>query len=99
MASILLLAITVVDILAAILFFFPFPGDFMLAVAILLLGKGMWSMISSLNAGFYYDLFGLLDFLGAIVLLVLNFGTPLSFAWMFGALIGFKALWATLSSI
>jgi hypothetical protein len=99
MASILLLAITVVDILATILFFFPFPGDFMLAVAILLLGKGIWSVISSLNSGFYYDAFGLLDFLGAIVLLIVNFGTPLSFAWMFGALIGLKAVWATLSAI
>jgi len=99
MASILLLAITIIDILAAILFFFPFPGDFMLTIAILLLGKGIWSMISSLNSGFYYDMFGLLDFLGAIVLLIVNFGTPLGFAWMFGALIGLKAAWATLSSI
>lgn len=99
MASPMLMAISVIDFLAAILLIWNFPGTFMLVVALVLLAKGVWSIVSSLAEGFYYDIFGFVDFSGAIVLLVVNFGTPVSFAWIIGAAVGGKALYTLLSSI
>jgi len=99
MPSLTLLAVSVIDILAAILLFIPIPGDFMFAISLALLSKGIWSMMSSLASGFYYDVFGFIDFAAAIILLVVNFGTPIGFAWIIGALIGAKAAWATMSAI
>lgn len=99
MPSLTLLAVSVIDILAAVLLFFPLPGDFMFAVSLALLSKGIWSMMSSLASGFYYDVFGFIDFVGAVLLLIMNFGTPIGFAWMLGAMVAAKAAWATMSSI
>lgn len=99
MATPSLWAFSVLDFFGAIFLVWAFPGNFMLAISLLLLAKGIWSMISSLAAGFYYDAFGFLDFVAAIVLLVINFGTPLSFAWVVGIILAAKAAYTLLSSI
>jgi hypothetical protein len=91
--------ISIIDFLAAILLFFSLTGDFTFVISLILLSKGIWSMMSSIASGFYYDLLGFIDFLGAILLLIMNFGTPVSFSWVIGALIAAKAIWATMSSI
>lgn len=94
-----LIAISALDFLAAILLVWSFPGSFMLVVALLLLAKGVWSIISSLSAGFYYDVFGLVDFVAAMLMIIVNFGTPVGFAWIVGAIIAVKAGYTLLTSI
>ena len=99
MASPSLIGISVLDFLGAFLLVWSFPGTFMFVVALLLLIKGIWSMISSLAAGFYYDVFGFVDFAAAMVLLIVNFGTPLGLAWIIGAILAVKAAYTLLTSI
>jgi len=99
MASPSLVAISVLDFVGAIFLVWAFPGNVMLAVSLLLLAKGIWSMVSSVAAGFHYDVFGFVDFAAAIVLLVVNFGTPIGFAWIIGAILAAKAGYTLLSSI
>lgn len=94
-----LIAISVVDFLAAILLVWNFPGNFAFAVALIMLAKGIWSITSSLATGFYFDFLGMIDFFAAIVLIVINFGTPVSYAWIIGALVAGKAIYTLLSSI
>lgn len=94
-----LIAISILDFVAAILLAWSFPGSFMLVIALLLLTKGVWSVISSLNAGFYYDIFGFVDFVAAIVLIVINFGTPVGYAWIFAMFVAGKAVYTLLTSI
>lgn len=99
MAAPSLFAISIVDLLAAVLLFWPFLGTFMLLVALMMLAKGIWSVTSSASAGFYWDIFGAVDFVAAIVMIIVNFGTPVGFAWVFGSIVGAKAVYALLSSI
>lgn len=94
-----LIAFSVLDFLGAILLVWAFPGDFMFAVSLLMLGKGIWSILSCVAAGFYYDMFGLLDFVAGIVLLAANFGEVFVLAWVVGVILAIKAIYTLLSSI
>ena len=99
MVSPLLTIIGVFDFIAGILLIFPFPGTVMFAFALLMLTKSIWSILSSVASGFYYDALGLVDFIGAVVLLALNFGAGVGFAWIIGLIIVLKALYSTYSSL
>lgn len=99
MSSPALVAISAIDFAAAILLVWHFPGGIMLAVGLILLAKGIWSAVSSFAEGFYWDMFGFLDFAAALVIIVLNFGTGIGFAWIFGILMAAKATYTLLSSI
>lgn len=99
MAVPMLIAISIIDFLAAILLVWQIPGNFTFAIALILLAKGIWSITSSLAAGFYFDFLGIIDFFAAVVLIVVNFGTPVSYAWIIGALLAGKAIYTLLSSI
>lgn len=92
-------AIGTIDLVAAFFLVWAFPGTFMLIVGIALLGKGVWSIISSLHAGFYMDMFGVLDFVAALVLLIVNSGFTIEFAWLIGVILALKAGYTMLSSI
>lgn len=98
-ANPLLGAIGILDFVAAFLLVWSFPGTFMLVVAILLLTKGVWSILSAARAGFSFDIFGGVDFIAAMALLIINFGTPISFAWLIGVVLAIKAIYTLLSSI
>lgn len=99
MVSPLLTIIGAFDLVAGILLIFPFPGTTMFAFALLMLTKSIWSILSSVASGFYYDALGLVDFIGAATLLVLNFGLDLGFAWIIGLIIVLKALYSVYSSL
>lgn len=99
MFNILIILLSIVDFAGAILHVWPIPGDFMLMISLILVVKGVWSIISSLYYGFYYDLLGLLDFITGLILLIVNFGTPLSFGWIFGLLLGLKATYTLITSL
>ena len=99
MATPSLWAFSVLDFFGAIFLVWAFPGGFMLAISLLLLAKGIWSMVSSFAAGFHYDVFGFIDFVAGIILIVVNFGTPIGFAWIVGIILAAKAIYTLLSSI
>ena len=92
-------AIGVLDFTAAILLVWSFPGTFMLVVSMFLLAKGIWSILSSIHAGYGFDVFGALDFVAALVLLIINYGTPVGFAWIVGVVLALKAGYTMLSSV
>lgn len=98
MLNIPLIILSVVDFAGAILHVWPMPGNFMIAISIILMVKGAWSIVSSLSHGFYLDFLGGIDFLAGLVLIVVNFGTPLSFGWMLGLVLGLKATYSIFSS-
>ena len=99
MVSPLLTVIGIFDIVASIMMVWPFPGGFMLIVGLLMLSKSIWSVLSSVSSGFNYDIFGVMDFVGAVVLLMLNFGASIGFAWIIGLIIFLKALYSVYSSL
>lgn len=92
-------AIGLLDFTAAFLLVWSFPGTFMLVVSMILLAKGIWSILSSIHSGYGFDAFGALDFFAALVLLVVNFGTPVGFAWLVGVILALKAGYTMLSSV
>lgn len=97
--NVLLIAISVVDFIAAFLLYWSFPGDFMVAIAAIVLLKGIYSMTTSMANGFYIDVMGWIDFVAGILLIIINFGTPISFAWIFALLLAGKAGFSIVSSI
>lgn len=94
-----LIGISVIDFAAAFLLIWSFPGTFMFILGLVLISKGIWSLISSLRVGFYFDVMGLIDLVAAIVILAVNFGTPIGFAWIIGIIIAIKATYTLLTSL
>lgn len=94
-----LIAISLIDFVAAFLLVWSFPGTFMLVLALVLMSKGIWSIISSVRNGFYFDFLGWVDFAAAVVLLAINSGMAISFAWIVGIIIAVKAVYTLLTSL
>lgn len=99
MLNLPLILISIIDFSGAILSIWPSPGNFMLAIALVLIAKGIWSIFSSLHQGFYYDILGAIDLIAGFVLIIINFGTPVSFGWIVGIILGLKAAYTIVSSL
>jgi hypothetical protein len=99
MLNVPLILISIIDFSGAILHIWPSPGNFMLAIGLMLLAKGLWSIFSSLSQGFYYDFLGLIDLVAGFILIIINFGTPVSFGWIIGIILGLKAVYTLVSSL
>jgi len=94
-----LIGISVIDFAAAFILIWSFPGTFMFILGLILISKGIWSIISSLRAGFYFDFMGLIDIVAAVAILIVNLGIPLGFAWIIGIIIAIKATYTLLTSL
>lgn len=95
-----LIIISILDFLAAILIFLGSASSiFLLSVAMLLLVKGVWTIFSSISSGFYFEVLGAIDFIAALVLVVIYFGGSAPFFWVIGLILLAKAIYTVLRSI
>ncbi|RLJ01607.1 MAG: hypothetical protein DRP11_04115, partial [Candidatus Aenigmatarchaeota archaeon] len=91
----------VVDICVGIALsgFLPIPRDTISLLAFLSILKGLYSILTSIGSGFYFDILGFLDLLGGFALLLLAQGLHHGiFVWI-GALILLKGIISTVSAL
>jgi len=73
----------------------PFTGNgFVLFFTIIFFLKGLWSFLSSVSAGFFFDIMGILDLLSAILLLLSYIGIAHVFLLFIGIIMVFKGLYS-----
>ena len=94
----MLLLIGLVDIFGGLLLVFNpvFLHNLLFYFGVIILLKGLWSIVSSAVAHFYFDLFGWIDMVASVLLLIAYFDSPLSFAGFAGIVILLKGLWSIL---
>lgn len=97
--NLLLVLFSALDLTAAFLLAWPFPGSAMLWASILLILKGVYSITTSIGSGFYADFLGGIDLLAGVFLIAMNFGTDISFAWILGVVVAGKAIYTLINSI
>ena len=94
-----LILFSILDFLAAFFLVWAFPGNVMMWVSILLMLKGVYSITTSMANGFYADFLGGIDLIGGLFLIIINFGTDISFAWILGVIVAGKAIYTLINSI
>jgi hypothetical protein len=95
-----LIVFSILDFLGAFLLFLAIPSsEFALAIGILLLLKGLWTIFSSVSSGFYFEFLGAIDFLAAIFLVGTYFGALSEVAWIFGLFLLLKAIYTVIRSL
>ncbi len=101
MMSVILVFIAIVEVFAgAIVFLHWFPViSVFLYLGLIYILKGVWSMTSSIFAGYLYDWMGALDFIAGIAMLLIFGGTIFSFFWIIGVAHVLKGLYTFLVSI
>ena len=101
MASVMLMFISMLEVLAGgLVYFHSFPfHQIFIYMSIFYLLKGMWSLVSSLAAGYFYDWMGALDFIAGIALLLIFYGTVLNFFWIIGIAHILKGLYCLIFSL
>ena len=88
-----MLIVGLLDLLAGILLAFSITGFFSTFFIYFAIIKGIWSIISSVITGYYYDWMGLTDLLIGIGLLLLNFGISHPFFMFVGAVMILKGIY------
>lgn len=94
-----LMAISVIDIVVGILIIFGIGqgNNYVLFLFIVSLLKGSFSVVSSFSEGFYFDIFGALDFVAGVVLMLIFFGIGFPSLWIVGVLMLLKGLYSFFS--
>ena len=84
----LLLVLGLLDILAAITIVLGSIGwigesTFLFYLAVFMLLKGLWSVLTSAAASFFFDFMGIIDIIGAIIMFLINWGMSTDiFLWI-----------------
>ncbi len=101
MGSVTLLFISIIEVFAGFLVFFhSFPiHNVFIYLAIFYLLKGIWSIVSSIAYGFFYDWMGALDFIAGIALMLIFYGTIFDFFWIIGVAHILKGLYSLIFSL
>ena len=97
--NLLLILFSILDFLAAFFLVWAFPGNVMMWVSILLMLKGVYSVTMSAANGFYADALGGIDLVAGLLLIIMNFGTDISFSWIVGIIVAGKAIYTLVSSL
>lgn len=101
MGSVVLLFISMLEVIAgALVYFHWFPWHPIFTyMSIFYLLKGIWSIVSSIASGFFYDWMGALDFITGIALMLIFYGTILDFFWIIGVAHILKGLYSLIFSL
>jgi len=101
MVSVSLIFISIVEIFAGLLVIYPIAIfiQIIFYMSIIYILKGVWSMISSIAAGYYFDWMGGLDFIIGITLLLIFSGVTFSFFWIIGLAHILKGIYTLLLSM
>lgn len=62
--------------------------------AVIFIIKGLWSLLASISAGFYFDLLGLTDILASILLFLANVGLVHNFFIYIGIIVVLKGIYS-----
>ncbi len=97
-ATLLLLAalIDMIGGLFIVLSVSSFLHSLLLYLGIIVLFKGIMSLLYSIQKSFYFDFLGWVDILSGMLLLLMFIGLPVSFVWIFGVLLLAKGIWSLL---
>ena len=96
---VLLLVLGLIDILGGALLALAGAGwiggsDFLFYLGVFFFLKGVWSIISSAAASFYFDLLGIADFVAAISMFFVVYGMTHGIFFWFGIVIILKGLYS-----
>jgi len=90
--------LSIIDLLAGSLLLFNLHFFLNYITAIVAL-KGLFSIFSSLGAGYWFDWMGFVDILTAIALLLFSFGVPATFFTTIAWIIIFKGIYCLIRSV
>ena len=89
-----LLILGLIDIIAGILLIFNISNSIVFFIGIFILLKGIWSIITGASAGFYFDIPGLLDLAGGLLIILIAFGIFSEVFVYFGLILIIKGLYS-----
>jgi len=93
---------SIVDIIGAL--FILFPNKFFLGlnsgqIGIFLVGKGIWSILSSIAFHYFFDWMGWTDVVGGVALLLIHFKIPFKLSSFVGILLLLKGLYCLIRTL
>ncbi|MBI2547345.1 MAG: DUF308 domain-containing protein [Candidatus Aenigmarchaeota archaeon] len=94
--------LAILDVISGVLLLFsfvPFVYNILFYLGVIIIVKGAWTVFDSLHKNIYFDGLGWIDIMSGAVMLLLFFGWPISFGWLFGILILVKGLWSVLNAM
>jgi len=94
-----LLVLGSIDIIAGVMLLFNINGGPALYIGIFMLLKGIFSVISGAASEFYFDLPGILDIIGGILIVLISAGIFLEFFVYFGLVIAIKGAYSLITGI
>ena len=74
-------------------------NSFIVTIAAIMIIKGLWSIITAAANAFFFDIIGILDLVGGILLLLTTAGIFLNFFVYLGIALVLKGLWSIIAGI
>jgi hypothetical protein len=74
-------------------------SSFVGIIAGLMIIKGVWSIITAAAANFYFDIIGMADLVGGVLLFICTLGFAAHFFIYLGLVLILKGLWSIVSGI
>ncbi len=94
-----LLILGLIDIIAGIFLILNVSAGVAFTLGIIMALKGLWSIIASAAAGFYFEFPGIFDFIGGIFLFLVSQGVFFEFFLYIGLLLLLKGIYSLIISM